>query len=165
MINMNIELKNVKKKHMDHHMDHQMELNLLQHYEYKRMYPVEVKHQYETLRNEETEQGSDLEVVERTWQTLKTSTEQAAHKVLPKEDRVKRKFWMTNEILQKGQERKKREGTEKYKEIDNAIWHMCTEEKEAWWNEKCKEIEELEQKHKTKEMHAKVKEIVNQETL
>ena len=34
---------------------------------------------------------------------------------------------------------------------------MCKERKEAWWNEKCKEIEELERKPKTKEMHAKVK--------
>ena len=36
---------------------------------------------------------------------------------------------------------------------------MCKERKEAWWNEKCKEIEELERKHKTKEMHAKVNEM------
>ena len=36
---------------------------------------------------------------------------------------------------------------------------MCKERKAAWWNEKCKEIEELERKHKTKEMHAKVKEM------
>ncbi len=96
-------------------MNHHMELNLLQHYEYKRMYPVEVKHQYETLRNEETEQGSDLEVVERTWQTLKTSMVQAANKVLPKKDRVQRKSWMTIEILQKMQERQKRKGTKNMK--------------------------------------------------
>ena len=36
---------------------------------------------------------------------------------------------------------------------------MCKERKEVWWNEKCEEIEELERKHKTKEMHAKVKEM------
>ena len=36
---------------------------------------------------------------------------------------------------------------------------MCKKRKEAWWYEKCKEIEELERKHKTKEMHAKVKEM------
>ena len=85
MIMMNIELKKLKKKHMNHH----MELNLLQHYEYKRMYAVEVNNQYETLSKEETEQGSDLEVVERTWQTLKTSMVQAANKVVPKKDTVK----------------------------------------------------------------------------
>ena len=34
---------------------------------------------------------------------------------------------------------------------------MCKERKEAWWNETCEEIEELERKHNTKEMHAKVK--------
>ena len=57
------------------------------------------------------------------------------------------------------QERKKHKGTEKYKEIDKEIRHMYKERKEAWWNEKCKEIEKLERKHKTKEMHAKVKEM------
>ena len=70
---------------------------------------------------------------------------------------------MTNEILQQMQERKKRKGTETYKEIDKEIRYMCKERKEGWWNEKCKEIEELEQKHKTKEMHAKVKEMSTKE--
>ncbi len=81
----------------------------------------------------------------------------AAKNVPPKKDRVKRKSWMTNEILQKMQERKKHKGTEKYKEIDKEIRHMCKERKETWWNEKCKESGELERKQKTKEMHAKVK--------
>ena len=57
------------------------------------------------------------------------------------------------------QERKKHKGTEKYKEIDKEIRHMCKERKETWWNEKCKESGELERKQKTKEMHAKVKEM------
>ena len=84
---------------------------------------------------------------------LKTRMVPAAKNVPPKKDRVKRKSWMTNEILQRMQERKKHKGTEKYKEIDKEIRHMCKERKEAWWNEKCKEIEELERKHKTKTMH------------
>ncbi len=103
-----------------------------------REYAVEVQTQYEVLSKEETDQGSDLEVVDHTWQLLKTSMMQAAKKVLPKNDRVKRKSWMTNEILQKMQERKKHNGTEKYKEIDKEIRHVCKERKEAWWNEKCK---------------------------
>ena len=36
---------------------------------------------------------------------------------------------------------------------------MCKGRKEAWRNEKCKDIEEMERKHRTKEMHAKVKEM------
>ena len=99
-------------------------MNLLKHDEYKRMYAVEVQNQYEALGKKETDQGSDLEVVDRAWQLLKTSMMQAAKKVLPKKDRVKRKSWMTNEILQKMQERKKLKGTEKYKEIDKEIRHI-----------------------------------------
>ena len=123
-----------------------------------------MRNQYETLIKEKTDEGSDLEVVERTWQILKTSMVQAAKKVLPKKDRVKRKSWMTNEILQTMLERKKCNGTETYIEIDKEIRHMCKERKEAWWNERYNEIEELERKHKTKEMHAKMKEMSNQQT-
>ncbi len=65
------------------------------------------KTQYEAFSKEETDQFSILEVVERTWQILKTSMVQAAEKVLPKKDRVKRKSWMTNEILQIMQDIKK----------------------------------------------------------
>ena len=76
MIKMIIKLKKNKKKQMNHQMEKL--LNLLKHDEYKRMYAhyctVEVKHQYEALSKVETNQCSDLEVVERTWQILKTST-------------------------------------------------------------------------------------------
>ena len=78
-----------------------MELNILKHDEYKRVYAVEVQNQYEALSKVETDEGSDLEVVDRTRQLLKTCMVQAAKKVLPKKDVVKRKYWMTNEILQK----------------------------------------------------------------
>ena len=65
------------------------------------MYAVEVQNQYEALGKEETDQGSDLEVLDRKWKLLKTRMVQAAKKVLSKKDRVKRKSWMTNEILKK----------------------------------------------------------------
>ncbi len=68
-----------------------MELNLLKHDEYNTMYAVEVQNQCDALSKEETDAGSDLELVDRTciWQLLKTSTVQAANKVLSKKDRVK----------------------------------------------------------------------------
>ena len=64
-------------------------------------------------------------MLDRTWKLLKTSMVRAAKKVLPMKDRVKRKSWMTNEILQKMQQRKKNKGTDKYNEIDKEIRHMC----------------------------------------
>ena len=48
MIKMNIEMKNPKKKLINQ----QMELNILKHDEYKRMYAVEVQNQYEALSKE-----------------------------------------------------------------------------------------------------------------
>ena len=35
----------------------------------------------------------------------------------------------------------KRKDVSKYKELDNAIRQKCREEKEAWWNKQCDEIE------------------------
>ena len=51
MIKMNIKLKKLRKKQMNH----QMELNLIKHDEYKIIYAVEVKNQYETLSKDETD--------------------------------------------------------------------------------------------------------------
>ena len=113
MIKMNIKLKKTKKKLINQ----QMKLNLLKHDEYKRMYAVEVQTQYEALSKEETDQGSDLEVVDRAWQLLKTSMVKAAKKVLPKKERVKRKSWMTNEILQKKKKCKRERNTKEQKSI------------------------------------------------
>ncbi len=52
MIKMNIKLKKPEEK-----ANQQMELNLLKHDEYKRMYAVEVQNQYEALSKDETDQG------------------------------------------------------------------------------------------------------------
>ena len=59
MIRMIIKLKKSKKRQMNL----QMELNLLKHNVYKRMYAVEMQNQFEALSKEEADQGSDLEVV------------------------------------------------------------------------------------------------------
>ena len=56
------------------------------------MYAVEIQNQYEALSKEETDQGSDLEVVDRAWQLLKTSMVQATKKVLSKKKKSKTKI-------------------------------------------------------------------------
>ena len=61
-IKMNTKVKKPKKKQMNP----QMALNLLKHDEYKRMYAVEVQNQFIALSKEETDQGTYLEVVDRT---------------------------------------------------------------------------------------------------
>ena len=92
---------------------------------------------------------------------LKRSLVNAAKEILPKKKRERKQSWMTDEILNMMDVRKKHKGTDKYKEIDNEIRHKCKEAKEDWLNGKCKEIEDLEKEHKSKEMHSKVKEMTN----
>ena len=60
--------------------------------------------------------------------TKKTSMVQAAEKVIPKKDGVKRKSWMTNEVLQHMLERKNHKGTEKYRARQGNQTYVCRTE-------------------------------------
>ena len=48
---------------------------------------------------------------------------------------------------------------ERYRVLDREVHTMCDKAKENWINQQCSEIEELESKHKTREMYEKVKEV------
>lgn len=56
-------------------------------------------------------------------------------------------------------ERQKQQNTEKYHEVNKEIQRVCREAQEEWWYAKCKEIENLEKKHKNKKMYDTVKEM------
>lgn len=98
--------------------------------------------------------------VESTWNDIKNVlTQTQTEKLKPDEIRGKKK-WMTDEILEKMEERRILKSDEtRYKELNRVIRRMCREAKEKWWNEKCNEIEELQHKHDSFNIHKKVKEV------
>ena len=81
--------------------------------------------------------------------------------LLPKRERKSKKSWMTEDILQLMDTRKKLKGKDniQYNNVSREIKRKCKEEKENWWSKQCDEIEKLENQHKTKEMHDKIKEV------
>jgi hypothetical protein len=68
---------------------------------------------------------------------------------------------MTEEILQKMDERRQATNTSKYTSIDREIRGMCRQTKDQWLNQKCQEIEEMDMKQNIRGMHSQVKEMTN----
>ena len=134
-------------------------MNKLRDGEIRKKYNIEVRNHYATLATEDFEQNSEDEI-ETEWNHMKTSMTFALEKSVPKKEKAKRKEWMNDEILRKMEERKRaKNDQEMYKLLDREVNIMCDKAKEAWINDNCLEIEELEAKHKTREMYEKVKEI------
>ena len=79
--------------------------------------------------------------------------------LLPLTTKKNKQTWMTDDILSKMGERKahKHVDRDKYKQLKKEIINDCRKAKEIWFNKQCKEIEDLEKHHNSKEMHAKVK--------
>lgn len=73
----------------------------------------------------------------------------------------KRKPWMTDEILELMEKRRqyKTKEASKYKEVQKAIRRKIREAKEKWLSEKCIEIEELDKKYDSFNLHRKIKEM------
>lgn len=74
----------------------------------------------------------------------------------------KKKKWMTDEILTLMAERSKYKNVDqdKYKEIDKQIRREIRRAKEQWLQERCKEIEEMEEKHDHFNIHKLIKQTI-----
>ena len=103
-------------------------------------YAVEVSNKYGILWDEAEDEG-----VERCWRVLQDALVSAAEEIIPKEKRRGRKAWMTDEILDLMEKRRKVKNVseERYRELDRNIRQMCKEKKEQWLGEMCEEVELL----------------------
>ncbi len=87
-----------------------------------------------------------------------TALTEAAKDVLPTSDPVSKQKWMTKEILQKMDDRRKAKGNNiLYSKLDKEIKRECTEAKEAMLSEQCSLIEQLDAENKTNLMHAEIR--------
>lgn len=87
---------------------------------------------------EENEQTPN---VERMWDCMKHNTKYATETVFPKRREEKANKWMTEEILDLMDVRKRYKPEEEYQLKDKEIKTKCKRAKEAWYNSRCKEIE------------------------
>lgn len=101
--------------------------------------------------------------VELKWNILKDIILQSAEKNIPKKRAEKKKPWITNEILELIDERRKwknvqtDDGKRKYRQLNNKLRRECNKAKIEYWKEQCKDIEELERKGRIDQMYEKVR--------
>lgn len=75
------------------------------------------------------------------------------------DERIKKKSWMTDEILKLMEERRRaKNDASKYKETQRKIRQQIRTAKENWTKTQCEEIETLERKHDLFNMHKKIRE-------
>jgi len=92
---------------------------------------------------------------EQKWQTLKNAVLTQAKRVVEyKKGRQAKKPWVTEEMLKKMEERRKvkhqcTEGAKKeYRRLNNELQRVTDKARECWWDEQCKEMEELQRQGK-----------------
>ena len=122
------------------------------------VYNVTFRNRYEGLNVEIADQSNNVEEsVENTWCNFICSL-QSANEILPKKKRQAKQPWMTDEILlMMSERRKQKRGSTKYKKLNDKIEKECRVAKEKWLNDKCEEIEELDKRHLTLQLHKKTK--------
>lgn len=100
--------------------------------------------------------------IREKWDKIKY-TIQATCTTYLKRDKVKKKEWMTDEILNMMEERRqhKNKNEAEYRKTHNTIRTKIREAKGKWLSEKCTEIERCEMKYDYHNMHTKIKELTN----
>lgn len=101
----------------------------------------------------------DIGDTEGELEKLRTTTQDILNKYLTSTE-VKKKEWMTEEILDMMEDRRrvKSRDTAIYKKIDKDIKQAIRNAKNDWMRERCAEIQLLQQKHDSFNLHKKVKE-------
>ena len=104
--------------------------------------------------------------IEERWKRLKDNIIQSANDIVGAEERLPaRKPWVTREMIEEMEERRKwkHQSTEKarqeYRRLNNKLRRTTEEAREKWWDEKCQELEDLQQKGRYDKVYEKVKQI------
>ena len=150
---MKIKLKKLKKpKRMP-----RLNFNILKtNQDLKEEFTVSVKNKFEILDN--------LTTAEERWQKMKESIQTTAEELIPETTRKEHKRWMTEDILELMEERRKAKNDDnRYRMINKKIKTRCNEAKEKWINSQCLEIENNIHGN-TKFMHQKIKEVTIQKS-
>ena len=102
--------------------------------------------------------------VEQQWQNFSESIKEVAKEEIGfEEGRRIKKPWVTKEMLEKMNERRKfkgrsdEEGKKRYRKLNNELRRETEKAREKWLEEECQEIEELERRGRTDLMYRKVK--------
>jgi len=150
---MRVKLKKLKKGKTTP----KLQINLLEKdQELKKTYTISVQNKFSALE--------ELTTAEEKWQKMKETILEVATEHIPKTKRKEDKKWITPEILNLMEERRKAKSDEtKYKQMDRLVKRKCNEAKEDWLNKQCEEIER-NSKIDSKTLHQKIKEVTGKKT-
>ncbi|XP_060533833.1 uncharacterized protein LOC132706497 [Cylas formicarius] len=103
------------------------------------------------------------EDVEPRWTVLKKALLDTQEIDIGYVQASKKQQWMTDKILKLMDERRKYKTTDinRYRELNRAVRSECRKAKEGWLAEKCSEMEALQNKHDSFNLHKKIKEFTN----
>src|SRR6266576_1795586 len=102
--------------------------------------------------------------IEEQWKNIREGIKEVVKEEIGfEEGRIAKKPWVTREMLEKMDERRKfksrtdEEGKKRYRKLNNELRRETEKAREKWLEEECKEIEELEKKGRTDLMYKRVK--------
>ena len=142
-----VNLKKITKKRKYPKLD----INLLRtDPDMKSRYNIAVKNRFEALQTYEN--------VDSLWQHMKNSIIEVAEEFIPSKQIDCKRKWMTKEILDLMETRRKSKHNDiEYSRLNKKIKKKCNEAKESFLNNQCKEIESKWNKN-SKFVHEKIKE-------
>lgn len=98
------------------------------------------------------------------WKHVKDAIIDVQQTVVGLVNPVKKQKWMTDNILGTMEKRRLAKGNEsEYKQLNRLVRKQCREAKEEYWSLKCAEIEELQQKYDSFNLHKKIKEVAGRD--
>jgi len=104
----------------------------------------------------------NLDLVE-DYSDLQQALTTAAEKVVPRVSKQSTQEWMTPEILDLMEERRKcKKNTQQYKQLDKKIRNKCLVAKESFYSRQCEELERLERSN-PQAMHDNVRKITGRQ--
>ena len=149
---------NMKRKKKKENME-QFNLDMLKDEHMRQQYAVEVNNIFDSLEHEVTEQEYEKDRVDILWTNIKEGIQKATHSILPKIVKKNKKPWISTDILNMMEKRKRVKNTQSYDEINRQVKRACKIAKENWLEEQCQEIENLEKQHLTRQMHEKIRRV------
>ena len=124
-------------------------------------YRVEVKNRFEALNLEEATNVDDM------WEEMKKAIHEAANIHIPKKKKKKISPWLSTEAIKIAEDRRSARAAgnkDRVREMNGAFQKQAREDKEAYLNERCKDMEEEGKKGRTREMFAEMRKITGKFT-
>ena len=119
-------------------------LDMLKDEHMRQQYAVEVNNIFDCLEHEVSEQEYEKDRVDILWANIKEGIQKEAHSILPNIVKKNKKAWISTDILDMMEKRKRAKNTQSYDEITRQVKRACNIPKENWLEAQCQEIENLD---------------------